>query len=254
MHGRILASILASVAVSQPPRDKTGPAASTTKFSSGINSMNVWTLPLNRPGAQAGGSLSAHLRDARRAAGPCLAALALIGTLPACGQDQTGDRGSDVDPLAEPAGGIAIRVAGGVENGRSSVRDAAHGSKVRRDVSVHEDTLDTSAPASRQAYFVFCYKEEGDSHPAGRRLHFEGIERGLYLSSVLEMRDEQIMPMLGRFSDWVKQRERFPDNSSERAWCPRALSREAAEAGREQWETLYSNLGGPVFTYDWESE
>lgn len=87
--------------------------------------MIVRTSPRNRPGAQAGGSLSAHLGDARRAAGPCLAAPALIGTLAACGEDQTGNRGSDVDPLAEPAGEIAIRVADC--NGTGTVTPPASG-------------------------------------------------------------------------------------------------------------------------------
>lgn len=72
--------------------------------------MTVRTSPRNRLSALARGSLPARLGGARRAAGPCLAALALIGTLAACGEGQTGDRGSDVDPLAEPAGEIAIRV------------------------------------------------------------------------------------------------------------------------------------------------
>ncbi|MDC8755181.1 hypothetical protein OIK40_11080 [Erythrobacter sp. sf7] len=73
--------------------------------------MTVRTSPRNRLSVHAGGSLLARQGGARRAAAPCLAALALVGTLAACGESRTGNRGSEADPLAEPVGETAIRAA-----------------------------------------------------------------------------------------------------------------------------------------------
>lgn len=73
--------------------------------------MIVRTLPLNLRSAHADGSLLSRQGDARRAAGPCLAALAFFALLAACSEGQSDGDGSQAASLEQLLAKDLVRTA-----------------------------------------------------------------------------------------------------------------------------------------------